>query len=122
MRDPDQLPRVLQNLLDHPGLRNLLKQPKALVIYLDKQGWTPLPEEPETEDEDSEEVQAYYRAMDRWEQEQMEYGEILEAVEQKLARLELTPQEKQTLKEALTQTCPECQETLQVLMPTFARA
>ena len=116
MRDPDQLPRVLQNLLDHPGLRNLLKQPKALAIFLDKQAWPPMT--PEEEEEDG----PWGGSLTPGSQEAAEEAEIWPMVEQKLADLELTAQEKRTLKDALTQTCPECLETLQILMPNFARA
>lgn len=116
MRDPDDLPNVLKSLLEHPGLRNLLKQPKALATYLDKQAWPPLTPE---EEEDGPWGRG---SLSPDSQESAEAAELWPSVEQLMADLELTPPEKQTLKAALVQTCPECLEMMQIFMPTFARA
>lgn len=118
MRHPDQLPSVLQSLLGHPGLTDLLKDTQTLVAYLNEEGWDHLPEEPTVEDEDSEEWQTYLRRMDAWESQGSEYGEIMLAVEAKLGELSLQPAHEKTLKAALAQICPACEGLLHVLMPT----
>lgn len=107
MRDPDQLPSVLHSLLDHPGLQNLLKQPQALATYLDKQAWPHLPEGTDLSMENSPDSQ-----------EAAEEAELMPLVEEQLANLELTPQQEKTLKAALAQTCPDCREMLEILMPS----
>lgn len=104
MRDPDQLPSVLHSLLAHPGLKNLLKQPQALVTYLDKQAW------PETEAMDP-----YSTAPDS--QEAAEAAELMPMVEEQLTDLELTETEKTNLKTALAAVCPDCAQMVKILMP-----
>jgi hypothetical protein len=108
MRDPDQLPSVLLNLLEHPGLKALLKQPQALTIYLDKQGWHHLPEDLDG---------PWGAEISPDSQEASDQAEIMPMVEQKLEDLELTQQQMETLKAALIQTCPECRPHLQILLP-----
>lgn len=107
MRDPDQLPSVLHGLLAHPGLKNLLNQPQALATYLDKQAWPQLPEGTDLSAENSPDSQ-----------EAAEAAELMPMVEEQLANLELTPAQETTLKTALAQTCPDCREMLEVLMPS----
>ena len=111
MRDPDQLPSVLHSLLAHPGLKNLLKQPQALATYLDKQAWPLLPEGTDLSAENSPDSQAA-----------AEEAELMPLVEEQLANLELTSQQETTLKTALAQTCPDCREMLEVLMPSSSFA
>ena len=115
MRDPDQLPSVLRSLLDHPDLTELLTDTQTLVGYLEKEGWAPLPDEPSSED--PEEWQTYIRKMDAWEALDSEYGEIMLAVEAKLAELSLLPAQSKTLTAALAQICPDCEPLLHVLIP-----
>ena len=110
-RDPDQLPRVLLNLLDLKNLRVLLKQPQTLANFLDKQGWAPIPEE-EVEDG------PWPGSLAPDSQEAAEEAELMPMAEAKLAELELTPQEKQALRQALIQTCPACEGMAMLLIPT----
>lgn len=118
MRDPNQLPSVLHSFLGHPDLPDLLKDTQTLVAYLDEGGWDPLPEEPTTEEKDSEEWQTYFKRMEAWEKLDSDYGEILLAVEAKLGELSLLPAQEKTLRAALEQICPECEALLHVLMPS----
>ena len=107
MRDPDQLPSVLHALLAHPGLGNLLKQPQVLATFLDKQAWPQLPEGTDLSAENSPDSQ-----------EAAEQADLMPQVEEMLADLELTPAQETTLKTALAQTCPDCREMLEILMPS----
>lgn len=112
-RDPDQLPRVLLNLLAHPSLKAMLQRPQTLATFLRNQGWAPVPPE---EMEDG----PWAGAVEPDSQEAAEAAEMLPQLEEKLAEAALTPEQQETLKAALVQTCPECQETLDVLMPSLA--
>lgn len=106
MRDPDQLTHVLHSLLAHPELTYLLKQPQALATYLDHEAWPELPDGTDLWQENSPDSL-----------EAAEEAELMPLVEEQLADLELTPPQQETLKQALGQTCPDCQDMLQILMP-----
>jgi hypothetical protein len=108
MRSPDQLPSVLLNLLSDPRLPHLVEQPTILANYLEHQGWAPLPEG--MDDQAS--------SLHSDSQDSAEQAEIMPLVEQKLEALALTPVQQETLKAALARTCPDCRETLEILMPT----
>lgn len=102
-RNPDHLPRVLLNLLRHPGLSGLLFDQKTLATYLQTQGWAELPEAKEAAEE-------------------AEEAELMLEVEKALESKDLSPAQMRNLREGLIQTCPECQGMIAVLMPDLAHA
>lgn len=113
MRNPDQLPNVLHNLLRHPGLKNLLRNPQALTTYLDKQAWVETPAE-----EEDNGPWDFSTAPDS--QEAQELAEVMPLVEERLEELDLTPEQQTALKMGLVQVCPDCREHLEILMPDSA--
>ena len=115
MRNPDQLPNVLHNLLRHPGLKNLLRNPKALVIYLQTQAW---PETPAEEEENG----PWDSSVAPDSQEAQELAEVMPLVEEQLEALDLTPEQQTALKTGLVQVYPDCRETLEILLPDSSPA
>ena len=55
-------------------------------------------------------------------QEAAELAEVMPLVEEKLEALDLTPEQQEALKTGLVQVCPDCRETLEILLPSSSLA